>query len=99
MDKIVVGPLLDGKLLTDAGGGFVDVMNPATGQTIAQQACCDSTTVEQLVESSDRAFHSKTWQTRTPTDRGVLLLKVAELLESEVDTLVELELVDTGKMR
>ena len=97
MDKIVIGPLLDGKPLADAGGGLVDVMNPATGQMIAKQACCDPATVEKIVESSDRAFRSQAWQTLSPADRGGLLLKVADLLEGQVEELVELELLDTGK--
>ncbi|MBI4026709.1 MAG: aldehyde dehydrogenase [Verrucomicrobia bacterium] len=97
MNQIKVGPVIDGRELADAGGGFADVINPATGEVIARQACCDQATVEQIVESSDRAFHSAAWQGMSPADRGRLLLKVADLVEAEAEKLIELELLDTGK--
>lgn len=97
MNPLKVGPVLDGKQLADAGGGFAEVINPATGEVIAQQACCDDATVARIVESSDRAFHSAAWQGLSPADRGKLLLKLADLVEAEAEKLVELELLDTGK--
>lgn len=97
MSVMKVGPVIDGKELTDAGSGYADVINPATGEVIARQACCDDATVDRIVESSDRAFHSAAWKGISPADRGKLLLKLADLVEAEAEKLVELELLDTGK--
>ncbi|GMU23610.1 MAG: betaine-aldehyde dehydrogenase [Phycisphaerae bacterium] len=96
-DQRQVGPIVDDERLADGGGDFVDVMNPATGQVIARQACCNEAAIERIVASSERAFSSPEWQSLMPADRGRLLLKVADLLEHEAERLVELELLDTGK--
>ena len=62
MKRLHVGPMLEGKQLTDAGGGTGDVINPATGETVATQTCCDPATVERIVQSSHNAFRSTAWQ-------------------------------------
>jgi acyl-CoA reductase-like NAD-dependent aldehyde dehydrogenase len=97
MALLKVGPIIDGEELADAGGGFHDVTNPATGDTIAREACCDAACVDRVVTSSQRAFGSAAWQKPSSAERGQLLLRLADLVEKEVDRLVELELLDTGK--
>ena len=92
-----VYPILQGKELVDAGGEFVEVVNPATGRPVALEVCCNAGGVEQIVEASDRAFRSDEWQRLTPADRGRLLLRLADLVENEADRLAEAELIDTGK--
>ena len=97
MDRLKVGPLVDGTELKEAGGGVAEVVNPATGEVVAEQACCDRHTVGRIVDSSERAFNSPTWQSLSPAERGRLLLKLADLVEAQADKLIELELLDTGK--
>lgn len=97
MDRMTVGPLVAGTELKDAGGGRAEVSNPATGEVIAQEVCCDRHAVDRIVESSDQAFWSAAWRGMSPADRGRILLKLADLMEAEADALIELELLDTGK--
>jgi len=97
MDQVSVGPVIDGTEQTDAGSAMVDVTNPATGEVVGQQSCCDAAAAAAIVESSHRAFCSDAWQKMAPADRGRLLLKVADRFEAEADRLIELELLDTGK--
>ncbi len=97
MRVLKVGPVIDGKELADGGSGYADVLNPATGEVIARQACCSDATVDRIVESSDCAFHSAAWMGISPAARGKLLLGLADLVEAEAEKLVELELLDTGK--
>ena len=94
---LLVFPVIDGQEQRETSGGFADIINPATGQVIGQQACCGDEDVDRIVESSYRAFHSSAWQSLTPADRGGLLMKLADLVEAHGDELAELELVDTGK--
>ncbi len=91
------GPILDGEELRDGGGGTYEVINPATGQVVGREACCDEETVRRIVDSADRAFHSAAWQGLSPADRGRLLLRLADEFEAAAEELIELELIDTGK--
>jgi acyl-CoA reductase-like NAD-dependent aldehyde dehydrogenase len=92
-----VWPIIDGAKLSATGGGFHDVVNPATGEVIAREACCDSADVDKIVVSSKKAFDSPDWNGLTPADRGNLLFRLADLVEREAEKLIELELLDTGK--
>lgn len=92
-----IGPVIDGKEIEITGGNTADVINPATGKVIAQQFCCDSECIDKIVESSKTAFNSEEWQNLSPSDRGYLLMKLADLIEAHADVLVDLELQDTGK--
>jgi len=95
MDKI--GPVLNGEELSSTGGDMVDVINPATGNVIARQLCCDPADVDKIVASSKKAFHSAEWQGMSPSDRGHCLMKLADIVEVHAQELAELELQDTGK--
>ncbi len=95
MEKI--GPVKDGKELTNTGGETVDVLNPATGKVICKQLCCDSKCVDELVASSKKAFSSEQWQSMSPSDRGYHLMKLADIIETHAGELADLELQDTGK--
>ena len=90
-------PFRDGAHVEDVGGGLAEVVDPATGALIAEQACCDVAAVDRIVQSSGRAFASPDWQGLAPADRGRLLLKLADRVEAEAERLIELELLDTGK--
>lgn len=92
-----IGPIVHGEELADAGGGFAEVVNPATGQPVARQACCNAATVARIVEDADQAYHSAPWQGLSPADRGRLLLRLADLVDAEAERLAGIELLDTGK--
>ncbi len=97
MAPMTVGPIIDGRELADGGGGFADVHNPATGEIIARQACCSADTVGRVVDNSQSTFASPAWQRLTAADRGRLLLRLADLIDSRAEELAELELQDVGK--
>ncbi len=92
-----IGPVIDGKVIMNTGGETVDVINPATGKTIFKQQCCDAACVDEIVASGRRAFHSDAWQGMSPSGKGHCLMKLADLVETHADELIELELLDTGK--
>ncbi len=97
MAELHVRPFVNGKELEQGAGDSVDVIDPATGQTVAIEACCDAAQVAEVVENSAAAFQSSAWQSMTASMRGGLLLKLADLLELRAEELIELELLDVGK--
>jgi acyl-CoA reductase-like NAD-dependent aldehyde dehydrogenase len=92
-----IGPIVNGEELSSAGGAFFEVINPANGKVIAQEACCNAECVDRIVASSKQAYHSADWQNMSPADRGNCLLKLADLVEERAEELIALELQDTGK--
>ncbi len=92
-----IGPIINGEELDFTGGDTVDVINPATGEVIARQLCCNSECVNEIVESSKKAFNSEEWQRMSPAGRGHCLTRLADLVEAHSEELAGLELQDTGK--
>ena len=85
------------------GGGFVDaadgrtaeVINPANDQVIANVPASSQEDVDRAVNAAEKAF--QTWKTTTPQDRSLVLLKIADALESKADELGRLESANAGK--
>ncbi len=93
---IETGSLIDGKEYLSTGHKDSAVINPATGETIAREACADEEWTGRIVHSSVEAYRSDAWQSLTAEGRGLLLYRLAGLLE-ESEELVEREVMDTGK--
>jgi 1-pyrroline dehydrogenase len=86
---------IGGEFVDSAAGKTAEVINPANDETIARVPASDAEDVNRAVEAAERAF--ETWQHTTPQDRSLLLLKLADLLESRADELGRLESQNAGK--
>lgn len=91
--------LIDGRFVAAASGKTFASVDPATGETLAQVAEGDREDVERAVRAARRAFDSGAWPDVTPSERGRLLWKLAELLEAHAEEFAELESLDNGKPR
>ncbi len=79
-----------------SGKTFVTI-NPSTGDEICQVAEADTADVEQAVQSARVAFERGPWRTTRASERGRLLNRLADLIESNADQLAALESLDNGK--
>jgi 1-pyrroline dehydrogenase len=89
--KIFVG----GKWTDAAEGGTMEVLNPATGETIAEVPACTADDVDAAVEAASRALPE--WLDSTPAERAELLLKLAAILDDNAEELAEIESRNVGK--
>ena len=71
--------------------------NPATGAALNAVADCDAADVDRAVAAARRAFEAGDWSRRSPTERKRVLLKLADLIERDIETLALLESLDMGK--
>ena len=74
--------LIDGKWVLPTDGGTLDTVNPATGATIATVFTAGKNDVDLAVKAARRALESGPWSRMDAADRGVLLFKLADLVES-----------------
>jgi phenylacetaldehyde dehydrogenase len=87
---------IDGKLLGSEDSSMISVDDPATGEIIAEVPVCDASIVDQAVQAARRALTGP-WSKFRPADRERILLRLADLLESDLDTMVELDVLESGK--
>src|SRR5436190_21167496 len=86
---------IDGEFTEPAEGGTEPIINPATGEAIAQAPLSTAADVDRAVEAARRAFPGFAGQ--TPGERQKMLLDLADAIEAHGDELAELEAADAGK--
>jgi phenylacetaldehyde dehydrogenase len=89
--------LIDGKWVNSISGKTFPTYNPATGEILAQVAEGDCDDIEQAVKAARRAFDHGPWRRLTASERGRLIWKLADLLESHTEEFAYLESLDNGK--
>ena len=88
---------IGGKWTPSVSGKTFETVNPATEEVIAQVAEGDKTDVDLAAKAARAAFETGEWSKMDARDRGRLMYKLADLLESEIDELAALESLDNGK--
>ncbi|MFI5272260.1 MAG: gamma-aminobutyraldehyde dehydrogenase [Ktedonobacterales bacterium] len=78
-------------------GERIAVVNPATGQQIAEIAAADRADVEEAVLAARRAFDDGRWSRLSPGQRSEILTRLAGLMAAEAEDLAQLESTNTGK--
>ena len=86
---------IGGEWVDAAGGETMEVLNPATGETIAEVPSVTAEDVDRAVQAAKRALPE--WLETTPGERGEMLLKLADAIEEHADELAELESQNVGK--
>jgi phenylacetaldehyde dehydrogenase len=89
--------LIGGKWLEAASGNTFPTYNPATGEILAHVAEGNGTDVDRAVTAARNAFESGPWRRLTASERGRLIWKLADLLESHLEEFAQLESLDNGK--
>ena len=73
-------------------------LDPATGQPWALVPAAAAGDVDRAVEAAHRALHDPAYAGLTPTARGKLLYRLADLVAEHAGMLAKLETTDTGKI-
>ncbi|HSI80587.1 MAG TPA: gamma-aminobutyraldehyde dehydrogenase [Solirubrobacterales bacterium] len=89
--------LIDGQLVDPAEGKTEEVVNPSTGEVIAEAPLSTAEDVDRAVNAARKAFD--TWSRTTPRARSEMLLKLADAIEEHGSELADIESADAGKPR
>src|SRR3984957_15482711 len=89
--------LIGGQWTNAASGKTFPTYNPATGEVLAQVAEGDKQDIDAAVKAARKAFDSVPWTRMTPSNRGKLIWKLADLLEEHLEEFAEIESLDNGK--
>lgn len=87
---------IDGAWTDPAGGGHIDVIDPATERVFAALAAGTAPDIDRAVDAAKRAGQGP-WGRTTGRERAAVLRAVAAGIESEKDRLARLEVQDNGK--
>ena len=71
--------------------------NPATGDVLCHVPDSQKEDIDRAVQAARQAFEQGPWRTLTPSERGKLLWKLADLMEQRAEEFAQLESLDNGK--
>jgi len=86
---------INGKLVPPQSGNYIDNYNPADGKVYSLIPDSDAEDVRQAVEAAKASFPS--WSATPAARRSEILLRIAQLITENLDTLAKAESVDNGK--
>lgn len=90
--------LIDG-IWRDAENGVVFASeNPYLGQDWAEIPDCGAADVEAAVDAAARAFDSGVWSGMKASARGLVLMRIADIVEQNAEHLARIEVQDNGKL-
>src|SRR6266536_49439 len=84
-----------GEWVDSASGETMEVVNPATGEAIAEVPRGTGEDVDRAVSAAKQALPE--WLETTPAERAELLLKLADLIDEHAEELAQLESTNVGK--
>src|SRR5665213_284370 len=84
-----------GEWVDAASGETMEVINPATGETIGEVPRCSAEDVDRAVAAANTALPA--WLDATPKERSELLHKLADVLDANAEELAQLESLNVGK--
>ena len=86
---------IGGEFVDSSSGETMEVLNPATGEVIAEVPRGSAEDVDRAVAAAEKAWGE--WQGKTPKDRMELLLKLADVIDENAEELARLESLNVGK--
>jgi 1-pyrroline dehydrogenase len=87
--------IVGGEWVDSVSGETMEVLNPATGETIAEVPRGTKEDADRAVAAAKQALPD--WLETTPGERAEALLKLADLLDEHAEELAELESRNVGK--
>lgn len=86
---------IGGHFIAPLGGRFIDNTNPATGEVYGQVPDSDNQDIEIAVSAAQKAFG--TWSVTPVEKRFMILNRIADLIDENLETLALAETNDNGK--
>ncbi|KAF7174462.1 hypothetical protein CNMCM5623_007302 [Aspergillus felis] len=91
-----LGLFINNEFIKGAEGKTFETINPTTEQPIVAVHEATEKDVDIAVAAARKAFDGP-WRQVTPADRGRKLIKLADLMERDLETLAAIEALDNGK--
>jgi aminomuconate-semialdehyde/2-hydroxymuconate-6-semialdehyde dehydrogenase len=94
-DSLRIKNFIDGKFVEPTTGKYLENIEPATGKPYSQVADSGKEDVDLAVAAAEKAFAD--WSKKPAAERSQILLRIADLIERDLEKFARAESIDTGK--
>jgi acyl-CoA reductase-like NAD-dependent aldehyde dehydrogenase len=88
---------IDGAYVPALSGRTFEKTSSIDGRRIATVSACDAGDIDRAVSAARRAFEDARWRGLEPKEKKRILLRFAQAMRDDVETLALLEALDTGR--
>ena len=92
------GNYINGRSAAPVDGRYLPTENPFSGEAWAMIARSGAEDVDRAVDAADHALRDRAWAGLTPSERGRMLWKLADVIAAHAERLAEIERRDNGKL-
>ena len=89
--------LIDGKRVGAASGEMFEVLDPSNNKVLARVPKGGREDINRAVKAACNAFENGPWRRMTVSERGKLIWKLADLIETHTEEFAQLETLVNGK--
>ncbi len=89
------GLFINGEFVNSDSGETLEVVNPATGETLSSIAKANDADINKAVAAAQEAFES--WRLTSKTERANLLRKISDKIMENKDKIATIETLNNGK--
>ncbi len=93
--KAQYGNYINGEFVAPKNGEYFENVSPIDGKVFTKAARSGKEDIEAALDSSHKAF--ETWSKTSATTRSNILLKIAQVIEDNLEYLAIVETIDNGK--
>ncbi|HET9419271.1 MAG TPA: aldehyde dehydrogenase family protein, partial [Chthoniobacterales bacterium] len=94
-EPLQIPNFVNGEFVAPVSGRYLDNIEPATGKPYSQVADSGKEDVDLAVAAAENAF--ATWSGTVAAERSKALLRIADLIERDLEKFARAESIDTGK--
>ena len=88
---------INGERVGSISGAVFDCVSPIDGRTLTQVARCGAQDIDLAVAAARQAFEDRRWRGKSPLQRKRILLRFADLMLENAESLALMETLDMGK--
>lgn len=95
--KQPTGLFINNEFVPSASGKTFEVISPSDEEIIGSVYESDAQDVDIAVQAAYNAFENSPWNKVDPSERGLALLKIADIIDQNAEVLTSIEAWDNGK--
>ena len=87
---------IDGEWVTGSNNGFLSVIDPSSGEVLAEIPKGGEKEIDSAVQAANKALNDPMWRDMPPANRERLMHRFSDLIEGHAEELGQLEALDVG---